>query len=143
MQIKRAMERVAGGMMMLPLLLGAVIHTLFPTAGKALGSFTNGLMSGAFPILAVVMVCLGANIDFTAVPKVVKKGGALLGAKLACGVGMGLLAAHFIPSGLVEGGALAGLSTLAIVASVNDTNGGLYMALMGQYGDEEDIAAYS
>jgi 2-keto-3-deoxygluconate permease len=143
MQIKRTIERVPGGMMMLPLLLGAVIHTLYPTAGKALGSFTDGLLSGAFPILAVVMVCMGANIDFTAVPKVVKKGGALLGAKLVCGVGMGLLAAHFIPSGLVEGGALAGLSTLAIVASVNDTNGGLYMALMGQYGDKEELAAYS
>jgi len=37
----------------------------------------------------------------------------------------------------------AGLSVLAIVAAMNDTNGGLYMALMGQFGKKEDVAAYS
>jgi 2-keto-3-deoxygluconate permease len=29
------------------------------------------------------------------------------------------------------------------VAAINDTNGGLYMALMGQYGKPQDTAAYS
>ena len=33
--------------------------------------------------------------------------------------------------------------TLAVVAAINDTNGGLYMALMGQYGTAEEAAAYS
>ena len=33
----------------------------------------------------------------------------------------------------VVGGAFAGISTLAIVAAMNDTNGGLYLALMGQF----------
>jgi 2-keto-3-deoxygluconate permease len=32
---------------------------------------------------------------------------------------------------------------LAVVAAINDTNGGLYMALMGRYGRPQDIAAYS
>jgi 2-keto-3-deoxygluconate permease len=143
MQIKRAMERVPGGMMMLPLLLGAVINTPFPTFGNTCGSFTEGLMSGAVPMLGVVLVCMGTTIDFKVVPQVVKKGGSLLVAKLSCGVVAGLTAAHFMPSGKVETGALAGLSVLAIVACMNDTNGGLYMALMGQYGRREDLAAYS
>ena len=43
----------------------------------------------------------------------------------------------------VAGGALAGLSTLAVVAAFNDTNGGLYMALMGQFGQPRDVAAYT
>jgi len=38
---------------------------------------------------------------------------------------------------------LAGLSTLAVVAAMNDTNGGLYMALMGQFGAPRDVGAYS
>jgi 2-keto-3-deoxygluconate permease len=139
--IKRTIERIPGGMMMLPLLLGAVVNTCFPSAGKELGSFTGGLMSGALPILGVVLVCMGAAIDIKAVPQVIKKGGSLLAAKLACGIASGLLAAHFIPSGMVETGALAGLSALAIVACMNDTNGGLYMALMGQYGRREDLVA--
>lgn len=33
--------------------------------------------------------------------------------------------------------------SVAVVAAVNDTNGGLYMALMGQYGKAEDAGAYS
>ena len=37
----------------------------------------------------------------------------------------------------------AGISTLAIVAAMNDTNGGLYMALMGQYGQPRDVGAYT
>ena len=30
-----------------------------------------------------------------------------------------------------------------MVAAINDTNGGLYMALMGRYGRPQDVAAYS
>jgi 2-keto-3-deoxygluconate permease len=143
MQIKRTIERVPGGMMMLPLLFGALTHTCFPTAGKVLGSFTDGLMSGALSILGVFLVCIGATIDLQSVPKVIKKGGSLLAAKLTCGAIAGLIAAHFIPSGIVETGALKGLSAVAIVAAVNDTNGGLFMALMGQYGTREELAAAS
>jgi 2-keto-3-deoxygluconate permease len=38
---------------------------------------------------------------------------------------------------------LAGLSTLAVVAAVNNTNGGLYMALMQQFGTPEEAGAYA
>jgi len=64
-------------------------------------------------------------------------------AKLACGTGLGLFAALFITRGQIDAGLFAGLSVLAIVASFNDTNGGLYMALIGQFGKKEDVAAYS
>jgi len=43
----------------------------------------------------------------------------------------------------VSSGLFAGISTLAVVAAMNDTNGGLYMALMGQYGRSEDVGAYT
>ncbi len=43
----------------------------------------------------------------------------------------------------ISSGLFAGLSTLAVVAAMNDTNGGLYMALMGQYGRSEDVGAYT
>jgi 2-keto-3-deoxygluconate permease len=143
MNIKRSMEKVPGGMMIIPLLLGALINTLFPTLGKTLGSFTNAWMTGALPILSVFFVCIGSTIDLKATPYILKKGGALLGTKLICGAGLGLIFAQFIPSGIVDYGLFAGLSVLAIVAAMNDTNGGLYMALIGQFGKKEDAAAYS
>lgn len=143
MKIKATIERVPGGMMIIPLLLGAIIHTLFPDAEKTFGSFTGALLTGALPILAVFYVCMGATIDFKATPYILKKGGALLAAKVGIAALVGVIAAQFLGEGMISGGLFAGLSVLAIVAAMNDTNGGLYMALMGQFGKKEDVGAYS
>ncbi|WP_348527972.1 2-keto-3-deoxygluconate permease, partial [Mesorhizobium sp.] len=75
--IKRGIERVPGGMMIVPLLLGALVATFMPGMPKFFGSFTNALFTGALPILAVFYVCMGASIDVKATPYLLKKGGAL------------------------------------------------------------------
>lgn len=143
MRIKATIERIPGGMMIVPLLLGALINTLFPTAAKTFGSFTGALLTGSLPILAVFYVCMGATIDFKATPYIMKKGGALLAAKIGTAVVLGFIFAKLLGEGMVESGFFAGISVLAIVAAMNDTNGGLYMALMGQFGKKEDVGAYS
>ena len=143
MKIKATLDRIPGGMMIVPLILGAIINTLFPTASKTFGSFTGALLTGALPILAVFYVCMGATIDFKATPYILKKGGVLLLSKVGIAAIIGIIAARFLGEGMISGGVFAGLSVLAIVAAMNDTNGGLYMALMGQFGRKEDVAAYS
>lgn len=143
MQIKQSIEKLPGGMMVVPLLLGAAVNTFFPGLGRTLGSFTNAWMTGALPILAVFFVCIGATIDLKATPYILRKGGVLLATKLLCGLCAGLLAGRIMPKGMISSGFFAGLSVLAIVASLNDTNGGLYMALMGQFGKTQDAAAYT
>jgi 2-keto-3-deoxygluconate permease len=142
-RIKRAIERVPGGMMVVPLACGAILATFAPHAGEFFGSFTGALFTGALPILAVFYVCIGATISMSAVPRIIRRGGALLATKLALGVIVGLVLGHLIGIQPIAAGWFAGLSTLAVVAAVNDTNGGLYMALMGQYGTPEDVGAYS
>jgi 2-keto-3-deoxygluconate permease len=141
--IKRSIEQVPGGMMVIPLLLGALFNTFFPDTPKFFGSFTGALFTGALPILAVYYVCMGASIDVKTTPTIVKKGGALLITKVGIGVIFGLLLGHLLGEGPISGGMFAGLSTLAVVAAMNDTNGGLYMALMGQYGKPDDVGAYT
>jgi 2-keto-3-deoxygluconate permease len=141
--IKRTLDRIPGGMMIVPLLLGAFITTFFPATPKFFGSFTGALFTGALPILAVFYVCMGASIDVKATPYILRKGGSLLGVKVAMGIVLGLVFGHYLGESPISGGVFAGLSTLAIVAAMNDTNGGLYMALMGQYGKPEDVGAYS
>ncbi|MFC5752798.1 2-keto-3-deoxygluconate permease [Actinomadura rugatobispora] len=141
--IKKSVERVPGGMMIIPLLLGALLYTLFPSTGEYFGSFTGALFSGSLTILAVFYVCMGASIDVRATPYIVKKGGALLGAKIVASVIVGVVLGRLLGEAPVSGGFFAGLSTLAVVAAMNDTNGGLYMALMGQFGKPKDVAAYS
>jgi len=59
------------------------------------------------------------------------------------GVAAAMVLGHFLGVEPVKAGWFAGLSTLAVVAAINDTNGGLYMALMGRYGRPQDVAAYS
>jgi 2-keto-3-deoxygluconate permease len=143
MKIKATLDRIPGGMMIVPLLLGAIINTLFPTAGATFGSFTGALMTGALPILAVFYVCMGSTIDFKATPYIMKKGGSLLATKVGIAALVGFIGAKVFGDGMVESGFFLGLSVLAVVASMNDTNGGLYMALMGQFGKKEDVGAYS
>ncbi|ABD89951.1 2-keto-3-deoxygluconate permease [Rhodopseudomonas palustris] len=141
--IKRAIEKVPGGMMTVPLLIGALITTFFPGTPQFFGSFTGALFSGALTILAVFYVCMGASIDFRSTPYIVKKGGTLLFVKVGVAVILGVVFGRILGESPVTGGMFAGISTLAIVAAMNDTNGGLYMALMGQYGRPKDVGAYT
>jgi 2-keto-3-deoxygluconate permease len=141
--IKRSIERVPGGMMVVPLLIGALFATFLPDTPKFFGSFTGALFSGALTILAVFYVCMGASIDFRTTPYILRKGGILLGVKVGIAVLLGVIFGHILGEAPISGGVFAGLSTLAIVAAMNDTNGGLYMALLGQYGQPRDVGAYS
>lgn len=141
--IKRAIERVPGGMMVVPLLLGALITTFFPGTPKFFGSFTGALFTGALPILAVFYVCMGASISVSATPYIIKKGGTLFAVKVGIAIILGIVFGRILGEAPVTGGMFAGLSTLAVVAAMNDTNGGLYMALMGQYGRPRDVGAYT
>ena len=86
---------------------------------------------------------MGSTIEFNATPYIIKKGGALFAAKVASAILVGILLGRLLGEAPVPNGVLAGISTLAVVAAMNDTNGGLYMALMGQFGKPRDVAAYS
>jgi len=144
MPIKRMIDKVPGGMMIIPLLIGAVLRTIFPhladnTVFK--GSFTGGLMTSASALLAAFYICLGATIEFKAAGYILKKGVSLWLGKILLAAIIGLVIKALVPD---QNHMFLGLSALAIVAAFSDTNGGLYMALMGQFGKRaEDVAAYS
>src|SRR5690242_11350635 len=141
--IKAGMEKVPGGLMLIPLLVGAAIHTVAPHAGTFFGSFTGALFTGLAPILGVFYVCLGATLDVKATAYIAKKGGTLLASKIAFAAVVGIVLGRLWGEAPVSSGLLAGMSVLAVVAALNDTNGGLYMSLMGQFGRNRDVGAYS
>jgi 2-keto-3-deoxygluconate permease len=143
LRIKATIERIPGGMMIVPLLLGCIIGNIAPGTPKLFGSFTGALFTGALPMLAVFYVCMGATISIEATPAIIKKGGLLLATKVLCGIVAGVVFGRLLGEQPVASGFFAGLSTLAVVAAINDTNGGLYMALMGQYGRGRDVGAYA
>jgi len=142
MNIKKSIDKIPGGMMLIPLFLGAIIHTAFPGAGEYFGGFTKGLMTGTVPILAVWFFCMGAGIDVRATGTVLRKSGTLVITKIAVAWVIAMIAVQFMPAGGIQSGFFAGLSVLAIVAAMDMTNGGLYASIMQQYGTKEESGAF-
>lgn len=142
MKIKQSIDKIPGGLMLVPLFIGAICHTFFPDSGKYFGSFTNGLITGTVPILAVWFFCMGAGIDIRATGTVLRKSGTLVLTKVAVAWIVAVIAAKILPGNGIQTGFFAGLSTLAIIAAMDMTNGGLYASIMQQYGSKEEAGAF-
>ncbi len=125
--------------MVVPLLLSATINTIAPDLLR-IGNFTQALfVDGAGTLIALFLLCTGAQINVRNVGVSLGKGAVLLSVKWLVGAAVGLLAYMFAG----ENGLWMGLAPIAVIASMTNSNGGLYMALVGQYGDKTDRAAYS
>lgn len=135
MKIKAAIDKVPGGMMVIPLILGAIIKTFFPGILK-IGGFTTAIATNPLAILGVFLVCMGASMDIKAAPKAIKIGVVQTITKYGIAVIIGLLVSKFFS----EGG-FWGISALAFIAAMSSTNGGLYTALTAEFGTKEEVGA--
>ena len=135
MKIKAAIEKIPGGMMVIPLILGAIVKTFFPEFLK-IGGFTTAIATNPLAILGVFLVCMGAGMNIKTAPKALKIGVVQTGTKYGIAVAMGLLVSYFFG----ENGFL-GISALAFIAAMSNTNGGLYTALTAEFGAKEEVGA--
>jgi len=137
--IKKTLDKIPGGMMVVPLFLGVLVNTFFPQFLN-IGGFTTALFGpkASTTILACFMFLIGSQINFKLAPKALKKGALLISGKFIVGAGIGIFVGKvFGPAGVL------GLSPLAILAALTNCNGGLYASLASQYGDETDVGAYA
>src|SRR4051795_64724 len=136
MKIYKAINRVPGGMMVVPLFIGMVINTFFPRLLK-IGGFTEALSNVGYPtILGMYLFTVGTKMTVRTAPRMLKRGFGIMAAK----VGVATLIA--VSVGKFFGGDLFGFSTLALLVAMSDTNGGMFMALTSVMGDKEDSGTY-
>ena len=132
------LQKVPAGMMLIPLVLGVLMNTFAPEALK-IGGFTTALFKeGALTLIAVLILATGAQIT-----------GSHSGKAAASTTTVVLVCKTLIPAtiavilGLMVGiDGIAGVSILAMLAIFGNSNGALWLAFAGQYGDERDEGAY-
>ncbi|MCP2267455.1 2-keto-3-deoxygluconate permease (TC 2.A.10.1.1) [Promicromonospora thailandica] len=131
------MNRIPGGLMLVPLVLGSVVGTFFP-GFLELGSFTTALFKdSALPLIAVLIFATGMQITARTSGPVLATTGTLLLTKSLVPAALVALAGHLFG---IEG--FLGVSILALMATIDNSNGGLWLAFTGKYGDERDRGAY-
>ena len=95
-------------------------------------------MTGAgYPtVLGMYLFTVGTKMTFRAAPRMLLRGGGILVAKVGTATLFALAVAHYFD------GSVLGLSTLAVMVAMSDTNGGMFLALTSVMGDKEDSGTY-
>lgn len=138
MQIMKSMKKVPGGMLLVPMIIGLIINTAFPHALK-IGGFTQALFKDSTqPLLALFILCSGAQIDIRTAKTALSKGAVLTIAKIAIGAVVGLLIAKIFGNA-----GILGLSVLAIIPAMTNSNSSLFAALASEIGDKTDVGGVS
>jgi len=137
-RISNWLGMLPGALMILPMFVGATVNTFAPGILE-IGSFTTALFKdGVGALLGLFFFCMGAQLNFRTTGITLEKGAAILVGKVGAGVGVGLAVAFLIP-----GGTLWGLTPLAIIAAMTNSNSTLYVALTKQFGNKTDRGALS
>lgn len=136
MKIYQFVNKVPGGLMVVPLFIGMLINTFCPNVLK-IGGFTEALSGAGYPtILGMYLFVVGNKMTLKTAPRMLKRGFGIMVVK----VGVASLVA--ITVGKLFGGNLWGYSTLALLVALSDTNGGMFLALTSVMGDKDDAGTY-
>lgn len=138
MKILKTVQKVPGGLMIVPLFLAAIINTCFPNILKIGGIATATFSTGALAFIGCNLLCVGAQINPKGVAESLKRGAVLTIAKFLAG---------FIPAIIVAkmfgDNGILGLTPLILLAAVTSDNCGIYLGLMPEIGDKYDMGAQS
>lgn len=132
------MNKIPAGTFLVPMLLSALLYTLWPNLFRNLGGITNAFLGGSGTnfIIGLICFCSGIGINLKTLGKLFKRHGVLLLVKLVLTVGFGLLfIALFGQSGVF------GISALAFIVAICSMNPALYISIVNDFGDEVDKAA--
>lgn len=131
------MSRVPGGLMLIPLVLGSLLGT-FASGFLEMGSFTTALFQeSALPLIALLIFATGTQVTLKTSGPVLATAGVVLVCKSIIPATIVILIGQVVG---IDG--ILGISILALLVAVDNSNGGLWLAFTGRYGDKRDRGAY-
>lgn len=140
MQLKlvKLMNRIPGGVMVIPLLFGALLNTAVPGA-LTIGGFTTGLLKdGTSCLMGLFLICCGASISIKEVGEPLYKGVLLTVIKFLVGLGVGWGTYFLFGS---EG--FLGITPVVLIATLTNSSGSIFATLAGRFGTASDVGAVS
>src|SRR5207245_7731690 len=101
MKIYRFINRVPGGMMVVPLFIGMLLNTCFPDLLK-IGGFTQALTGAGYPtILGMYLFTVGTKITITTAPRILARGLGIMAAKVGTATIFALAVAHLFAGSII------------------------------------------
>jgi len=137
MKLIKGIGKIPGILMLGPLVLGLLINSVFPAA-LSIGGFTSELFkNGGATLMALFLFCSGTTIRFSAAGRPLVKGAVFIVSKFIFAALITLLVYRFFG---FDG--ILGLTPLALIPAITNTNGALYIILVENYGEESDPLSF-
>ncbi len=138
MKIIEKMQKMPGGLVIIPLLIAVFINTVFPQFFE-IGGFTTGLLKDGQPaMMGLFLIICGSAISVKQVGAPLYKGTVLTIMKFAVGVLLGLAVAK-----LCGDNGILGITPMVMIAAITNSNSSLYISLSSQFGKPTDTGAVS
>lgn len=133
------MRKLPGGTLLIPMLVSALFYTFSPNIFSQFGGLTETFLTtkGTNYIVALVCFCSATMLDVKSLGKVLKKQGTLVLTKIIICIAF---ATVFMNAFGLQG--VMGISAIAFVVTICSVNPSLYLALVSDYGTENDKAAF-
>ena len=135
MKVLEKIEQLPGGLPIIAFVVGVIVKSCMPSFLDN-GGFLGQIAKGHVVLIPMLLICVGSRIELHKASRVLWRGAILTLGKVAPGMIIGLLMSNSEKQFL-------GLSTVAIVAGMTCTDGGLAWALMQRYGKIDDIPSTS
>lgn len=132
------MKKIPAGTFLVPMLLSALVYTIWPNLFSNIGGVTDAFLGGSGTNFMIGLICFisGISINVKTMGKLFKRHGVLLLLKLVLVIVLGLsFIALFGQSGIF------GISALAFIVAMSSMNPALYISIVNDLGDEVDKAA--
>ena len=139
MKILKPIQKIPGGLMLLPMAVAAVINTFCPQLMQIGNPFSAVFSNkGTMCVVGILLVFAGIQTHPEQLMQSLRRSGILVGLKLLLNI---LLCTAALSLFGQEG--FGGVSLLAFAAAITSCNPGVYIALMESLGDDIDKAGFA